>query len=122
MRITSKKRAILDALTGQGPEDYFERGTPPYSAAEVRQALGGGDLSNIVKTLTAMERDGLVVSEKAKRPVWNAIARDHLERTCTCYWNGATMEADQAAAKEWNDGANARSEDALEGLFTVAKR
>lgn len=109
MRMTEKKRAVLDVLTHQGPGDFLERGVPPYSVAHVAQQLGA-DLSNIRKTLQALERDGLVTPERVKVECWNAIAGAHMPRTCLAYWVTATMEQDQAAAQAWRDGARARSE------------
>lgn len=116
MRMTQKKRAILEKLAGQGPADFFERGTPPYSAADVAHVLDY-DLSNTVKTLRTLERDGMVVREVAKRHVWNAIAGGHMPRTCTCYWNAGTMERDRADAEQWRAGSRQRSDAALTKMF-----
>lgn len=117
MRMTDKKRAVLEALSGHGERDFFERGPPPYAAVDVADAIGG-DLSNVVKTLKLLERDGLVVREVAVRDCWNAIAGGHMPRRVTAYWNKATMEHDREDSTRWLAGADARSEAALAGLFS----
>lgn len=100
MRMTKKKAAILTALSANGGIDFVERGVPPYSAVDVANELHL-DLSNTVKTLKLLERDGFVVRERARRECWNAIAGDGIDRTMNCYWNAATIEADKAAIEAW---------------------
>jgi hypothetical protein len=119
MRLTEKKKAILAILTPGGPHDFLERGTPPYSAALIAQTLQD-DLSNVMKTLKAMEADGLVVREMRKVNVFNAIAGQHRERICACFWTRETMEQDKAAADEWHAGAKARSDAVFERKFGKA--
>jgi len=114
--MTKKKAAILDVLEGKGPDDYFERGIPPYSASEVARTLNT-DLSNVMKTLNGMERDGLVVRELAKHAVWNAIAQGHMERTCVCFWNAATMERDKQSGADYRAGATRRAQTAFDNMF-----
>jgi len=77
----------------------------------------GADLSNLTKTMRALERDGLVVREVAESSCWNAIARTHMSRRCVCYWLAETMEQDKVRAQAWKDGAQARSQRALERMF-----
>jgi hypothetical protein len=112
MRMTTKKAAVLEALSGKGESYFVERGVPPYSATDVAAAING-NLSNVVKTLKLLERDGLVVREVAPRECWNAIAGRHKPRKVACYWNSATMEVDKADAAIWRAGAKARSEAAF---------
>ena len=113
----AKRQTILDALTGD-PRDYPNIGTPPYSVGFLSQSLGI-DPSNLRKLLLRMEKEGFAVSEYQKKETWNAIAQDHIERKCLCFWNAATMIADKAAADEWNDGADDRSGEAMAGMLRV---
>lgn len=110
-----KRKIILEALTGS-MDDYFEIGTPPYSVGFLAERLGI-DPSNLRKMLLRMEKEGLAVSEYRKTSTWNAIAEDHIERTCLCFWNVATMVSDRAAAAEWHAGADNRSSGAFDGMF-----
>lgn len=114
--MTKKMLAILEALTAQGDDDFIERGTPPYAASDVSSAVEG-DLSNTVKTLKLLEREGLVVREVVTREVWNAILGGHADRKVVGYWNVATMGTDRQAADVWNAGADARSKAALAQMF-----
>jgi len=116
MRNTKNKESILAVLRHTGPEDFFERGTPPYSVAEVARTLGA-DLSNTAKTLKLLENEGLVVREVATKLVWNGISKDHEQRRCVCYWVAATLDADREAARAWHDGAEARSDGAADRIF-----
>lgn len=106
-----KRNRILEALTGD-PSWFPEIGTPPYNVALVADRLGM-DPSNVRKALLQLEAEGLVVREKRKMPIWNGIAHDHVDRSCLCFWNAATMAMDRAAAQEWEDGADGRSEAAF---------
>ena len=118
MQMTKKKLAILEALSAQGDDDFLERGTPPYAARDVSSAIQD-DLSNTVKTLKSLEREGLVAREMATVEVWNAIAQNFVDRKLVCYWNVATMARDQEAAKDWHAGADARSKAALAQLMAA---
>lgn len=111
----AKRKTILDALTGD-PFDYFEIGTPPYSVGFLSRSFGI-DPSNLRKMLLRMEKEGLAVSEYRETATWNAIAQDHIQRKCLCFWNSATMIADKAAAAEWNAGAGDRSREVFDKLF-----
>lgn len=113
-RDPTKLAAVLAELSGD-PVMYFEYGVPPYNVADVARRLEM-DPSNLRAYLLALERDGLVIRERREVPTWNAIARDHIERRCLCFWNAATMEQDQAAGQEWHDGAEARSAGAAEAM------
>lgn len=113
--MTAKKRAVLQVLAEIG-DDFLEYGTPPYAVSLLARELGA-DLSNLTKTMRALERDGLVVREVAQSSCWNAIARDHMSRRCVCYWLAATMKEDEARAKEWKSGAEERSGAAFARVF-----
>jgi hypothetical protein len=91
-------------------------GPPPYAAIDVSREIQD-DLSNTVKTLKLLERDGLVVREVVTREVWNAIAQGDVDRKVVCYWNVATMERDREAAEVWRAGAEARSRAALATMY-----
>lgn len=114
-RMTAHKRAALQCLTDLGT-NFLEWGTPPYAVSLLAEEMGT-DLSNLSKTMQAMERDGLVVREMAKVDCWNAIAQAHLPRCCVCYWLAETMEQDKARAQAWRDGAAERSERAFARMF-----
>ena len=116
MRMTKTKRAALDALTELG-SDFLEWGVPPYAVSDIARYIGA-DLSNLVKTMKLLEREGLVVREVAVRECWNAIAGGGVPRRCVCYWLAATMEADRASAAEWLAGADERARLAFSTLFS----
>ena len=115
-RMTANKRAALQCLADLGA-DFLEWGTPPYAVSRLAEVMGA-DLSNLTKTMQALERDGLVVRVVAEHECWNAIAQAHMPRRCVCYWLTATMEQDKVRAQAWKDGAEARSQRALERMFT----
>lgn len=114
-RMTANKHAALQCLTDLGA-DFREWGTPPYAVSLLAEEMGA-DLSNLTKTMRALERDGLVVREVARVECWNAIAQAHMPRRCVCYWLAETMEQDKARAKAWRDGAAERSERAFARMF-----
>ncbi len=114
-RMTANKRAALQCLADLGV-DFLERGTPPYAVSLLAEEMGT-DLSNLTKTMKALERDGLVVREMAKVQCWNAIAQDHMPRRCVCYWLAESMEQDQARAMAWRAGAADRAERAISRMF-----
>lgn len=114
--MTVNKRAALQCLADLG-DDFLEWGTPPYAVSRMAEKMGA-DLSNLSKTMRALERDGLVVREMAKVDCWNAIAKNHIPRRCVCYWLAETMEQDKARAKAWNDGSKERAERALDRMFS----
>lgn len=111
----AKRKTILEALTGN-PREFFQIGTPPYSVGFLSQSLGI-DPSNLRKSLLQLEREGFAVSEYRKVPTWNAIAGDHIDRKCLCFWNSATMIADKAAAEEWNATADDESRAVLDEML-----
>jgi hypothetical protein len=113
--MTDKKRSVLAYLKSGGPNEFLERGTPPYSATDVARALGL-DPANTAKTLDAMERDGLVIREIAKREAWNAIAGRGMPRKSVCYWNAETVEQDREDVRTYMEGAAARSDAAFEAF------
>ena len=115
-RMTANKRAALQCLADLGA-DFLEWGTPPYAVSRLAEVMGA-DLSNLTKTMRALEREGLVVRVVAEHECWNAIAQAHMPRRCVCYWLAATMEQDKVRAQAWKDGAEARSQRALERMFT----
>ena len=117
IRMTRTKLAVLDVLAGLGAE-FLEYGVPPYAVSLLAERMGI-DLSNLTKTLRALERDGLVVREVALADCWNAIAANHMPRRCVCYWLAATMEQDQARVQAWKAGADERAADALELMFSL---
>lgn len=114
MRMTRAKRAALDALANLG-SNYVEWGTPPY-AVWLLAAEMGVDLSNLAKTMRALERAGLVVREVARVECWNAISSDHMPRRCVCYWLAETMAHDKAQADAWKAGAAKRCEKAWQAM------
>ncbi|MFC0594125.1 hypothetical protein ACFOHU_17545 [Ottowia pentelensis] len=113
--MTRTKRAALAALAELG-SDFSEWGEPPYAVSDIARHIGA-DISNLVKTMKLLEREGLVVREVAIRECWNAIAGGGVPRRCVCYWLAATMEADKASAAEWVAGADERSRRAFATLF-----
>ena len=114
VRMTRAKRAALDALADLG-RDYVERGTPPYAVSVLAEEMGI-DLSNLTKTMRALERAGLVVRELAQVECWNAISSNHMPRRCVCYWLAETMAHDKAQADAWNAVAAERSEKAWQAM------
>lgn len=114
-RMTANKRAALQCLADLGA-DFLEWGTPPYAVSRLAEVMGA-DLSNLTKTMRALEREGLVVRVVAEHECWNAIAKAHMPRRCVCYWLAATMEQDKARAQAWRDGAEERSRGAFERMF-----
>jgi DNA-binding transcriptional ArsR family regulator len=111
----SKRQRILDALTGD-PSMFFEIGTPPYSVSDISERLGM-DPSNLRKALLQMEKERLVIRERRKTSVWNAIAGGHMARTCLCFWNVATQDRDRRERDSWNARARDRSRAAFEKMF-----
>lgn len=114
-RMTANKRAALQCLADFGG-DFLEWGTPPYAVSQLAEVMGA-DLSNLTKTMRALERDGLVVREVAEHECWNAIAQAHMPRRCVCYWLADTLEQDKARAQAWRAGASERSQKALARMF-----
>lgn len=114
-RMTANKRAVLQCLADLGA-NFLEWGTPPYALSLLAEQLGA-DVSNLSKTIRALERSGLVVREVASVNCWNAIAQNDLPRRCVCYWLAETMEADKERAQAWLAGANARAEQAFTKLL-----
>lgn len=114
-RMTANKRAALQCLADLG-DNFLEWGTPPYAVSLLAEQMGA-DLSNLTKTMKALERDGLVVHEIASVECWNAIAQAHMPRRCVCYWLAETIAQDKARAKAWRDGAAERSERAFTRMF-----
>lgn len=111
----SKRAAILAALSAD-PGEFLEIGTPPYNVALIAEQIGM-DPSNLRKTLLKLEADGIVKREIRKMDIWNAIAHDHQERRCLCFWNAATMEHDKELSQQWHDGAQQRSDSAFGQTF-----
>lgn len=116
-RMTANKRAALQCLADLGA-DYPQWGTPPYAVSMLAEQLGA-DLSNLTKTMQALERAGLVVREVAEVECWNAIAQTFMPRRCVCYWLAATMEQDKVQADAWNAGADDRAKEAMASMFAV---
>ena len=116
-RMTASKRAALQCLADLG-SNFLEWGTPPYAVSLMAEQMGA-DLSNLSKTMRALERDGLVVREVASVDCWNAIAQAHMPRRCVCYWLAETMEQDKARAQAWRDGAKERARLAFANMFTL---
>lgn len=114
-RMTANKRAALQCLADLGL-DFLEWGTPPYAVSLLAEQMGA-DLSNLTKTMRALERAGLVVREVAEVTCWNAIAQTHMPRRCVCYWLAETMEQDKARAQAWEAGAEERARLAFAGMF-----
>lgn len=111
-RMTKTKWAALEALRDLGL-NFLEYGEPPYAVSLLAERMGA-DLSNLSKTMRALERSGHVVREVRGVECWNAIAGDHVERPCVCYWLAETMEQDKASAQAWMAGADERAERAFE--------
>ena len=116
MRDTNRKRAIIQLLEEHTETDYREYGTPPYSATTIAGEIDGS-VQSVARTLRGMAEDGLLVSVRAKQPVWNSIAHGHIDMTVTAYWSARTMERDIARVKAWKDGAGKRSDIAASKLF-----
>ena len=114
-RMTTNKRAALQCLADLG-SNFLEWGTPPYAVSLLAEEMGA-DLSNLTKTMRALERAGLVVREVAEATCWNAIAQAHMPRRCVCYWLAESMEQDKARAADWEAGADDRAQQAFAGMF-----
>ena len=119
-RMTAHKRAVLQCLADLGA-NYLEWGTPPYALSLLAEQMGT-DVSNLSKTMRALERSGLVVREVASINCWNAIAQNDLPRRCVCYWLAETLEADKQRALSWLAGTNTRAEQALQNLSSQQQR
>lgn len=113
--MTANKRAALQCLADLG-SDFLDWGTPPYAVSLLAEQMGG-DLSNLTKTMRALERAGLVVREMAETPCWNAIAQAHMPRRCACYWLAETKEQDMVRAEAWRAGSVDRSEATFAKMF-----
>ena len=105
-RMTAHKRAVLQCLADLGAS-FLEWGTPPYALSLLAEQMGA-DVSNLSKTMRALERSGQVVREVASVNCWNAIAQNDLPRRCVCYWLAETMEADKERTQASRASANAR--------------
>lgn len=116
MRSTGRKRAILELLEQHDEWHYAEYGTPPYSATDIAEVIGGSR-SSVARTLRDMAAAGDLVAVRCKQDVWNAIAGGHIEMTVTAYYSAHTMERDKAIADEWLAGSQARQEAALARMF-----
>ena len=114
-RMTANKRAALQCLADFGG-DFLQWGTPPYAVSLLAEQIDA-DLSNLTKTMQALERAGLVVREVAEATCWNAIAQAHMPRRCICYWLAETMEQDKARAQTWEAGAEERARQAFAWMF-----
>ena len=114
-RMTVNKRAALQCLADLGG-DFLNWGTPPYAVSLLAEHMGV-DLSNLTKTMRALERAGLVARQMAETTCWNAIAQAHMPRRCVCYWLAETMAQDKARAEVWRAGAADRSEAAFAKMF-----
>lgn len=118
-RSTEQKRQILAVLSDG---DFFECGTPPYTASTVAHMLTMEhdrefSIDSVRRTLKTLEREGLVIAEVKPAEVLTGLG--YIERPLAHYWNAETHQQDKAAADKWNDGAQARAEAALKGMFTA---
>lgn len=115
--MTERQKEILSLLSGD--DWYFEVGTQPYSAADISYLINMGDRDispNAVRsTLKLLVKKGLVSVERKKATVMTGLGE--IERELDHYWNLSTKDEDEKTAKEWNDGAEQRSVDALDRLF-----
>lgn len=116
-RMTGRQKEILSLLSGS--DWYFEVGTQPYSAADISYLLNMGEKQvspNAVReTLKLLVKKGLASADRRKATVFTGLGE--IERDLDHYWNVATKEEDEVAAKAWNDGAEQRSAEALDKLF-----
>lgn len=116
-RMTERQKEILSLLSGS--DWYFEIGTQPYSAADISYLLNMGEKQvspNAVReTLKLLVKKGLASVDRRKATVFTGLGE--IERDLDHYWNVATKEEDEVAAKAWNDGAEQRSAEALDKLF-----
>lgn len=116
-RMTERQKEILSLLSGS--DWYFEVGTQPYSAADISYLLNMGEKQvspNAVReTLKLLVKKGLASVDRRKATVFTGLGE--IERDLDHYWNVATKEEDEVAAKAWNDGAEQRSTEALDKLF-----
>ena len=111
---TAKRLRILAALTGE-PEDFFNIGTPPYNVAKLAESLSM-DASNLRKDLLQLESEGLAIREYRDQQIWNAIAGEHQDRRCLCFWNAATMSQDKLAIEKWTNRPR-MTEDQQKAMF-----
>lgn len=116
-RMTERQKEILSLLSGS--DWYFEVGTQPYSAVDISYLLNAGENKvnpNAVReTLKLLVKKGLASVDRRKATVFTGLGE--IERDLDHYWNVATKEEDEIAAKAWNDGAEQRSAEALDRLF-----
>lgn len=116
-RMTERQKEILSLLSGS--DWYVEVGAQPYNASDIAYLINMGEKKvspNAVReTLKLLVKKGLVSAEKRKATVFTGLGM--IERDLDHYWNIATKEEDEMAAKIWNDGAKQRSADALDRMF-----
>lgn len=116
MKMTSNRRRIIEALQSR---DFLEYGTGPYSAATVAQILQAPDVNNVARTLRQLASAGLVERVEGQPvPVWCAMQGRHHDRKQAAYWNTSTKAGDQQAAAQWQEGAPARQDAALDRVFS----
>lgn len=106
MRMTEKRRRILEALRPPTSEDeWIKRGNPPYCDREVAQVLGGNH-RNYADLLRHMWMLRLVVPEIKVIEVWREGLKSmqyqpgFVKRKVTGYWVAETIEEDRATVAE----------------------
>lgn len=118
-RMTERQKKILSLLSGD--RWYCEVGAQPYNAADISYLINMGEEEvspNAVRqTLKLLAKKGLASVDRKKAKVYTGLGE--IERDLDHYWNIATKEEDEKAAKAWNDGAAQRSADAFDRMFGV---
>lgn len=120
-RNTEQKQMILNALK---TDCYIECGAPPYTAPSVTHLMSiehdmDFSINSVRRTLKTLEREGKVIVEIKPAEVLTGLG--YIERPLAHYWNAETYQQDYEAAKEWNDGAVSRAENALKEMLKMGR-
>ena len=119
-RLTVRQSEIMNHLSGDF--EYSEVGTQPYAAPAIHYLLnlnqdGNKDISlnSVRTTLKLLVKKGLVELERKPAEVNSGLG--YITRDLDHYWNVSTKKEDKKTAKEWNDGAKKRQDDAMNAMF-----
>lgn len=115
MRMTDNRRRVLLALQNR---DFLQWGVPPYSAATVASIISAPEVNNVARTLRQLAVAGLVERVEGQPvPVWSEVQARFHDRPQATYWNASTKADDQQTAAQWQEGAQARQDAALDRMF-----
>jgi hypothetical protein len=120
------KAQVLEALSlpndpAEAASVLFEVGPPPYTLNHVCDKVqrSHAQVGLILRKLVA---EGAVTACVAQVPTWNAIAKGHVDRRRTVYWNTSTMQRDQGVveayeAKRVQERASPEYQDRMMQMF-----